>query len=177
MDKAEGGCTSIGISSDAGKNGDAFLANNWDWKPSQRESMVIMKIRQKNGKPDIFMVTEAGIIGKTGYNSAGLCLYLNALSTDQAPKGLPLHIAMRGILDYTTLAEAIAAAVRFRLGCCANFMIGHRNGDFKGSCRISFRHMPPRGCKSAGRKTHGNGIFHDCEFDTGKYLLLQGKSL
>ena len=99
MDKAEGGCTSIGISSDAGKNGDAFLAHNWDWKPSQRESMVIMKIRQKNGKPDIFMVTEAGIIGKTGYNSAGLCLYLNALSTDQAPKGLPLHIAMRGILD------------------------------------------------------------------------------
>lgn len=49
MDKAEGGCTSIGISSDAGKNGDAFLAHNWDWKPSQRESMVIMKIRQKNG--------------------------------------------------------------------------------------------------------------------------------
>ena len=129
MDKAEGGCTSIGISSDAGKNGDAFLANNWDWKPSQRESMVIMKIRQKTGKPDIFMVTEAGIIGKTGYNSAGLCLYLNALSTDQAPKGLPLHIAMREILDCTTLAEAIAAAVRFRLGCCANFMIGHRNGE------------------------------------------------
>lgn len=58
--------------------------------------MVMMKIRQKNGKPDIFMVTEAGIIGKTGFNSAGICLYLNALSTNQAPKGLPLHLAMRG---------------------------------------------------------------------------------
>lgn len=129
MDKTEGGCTSIGVSSDAGAGGAAFLAHNWDWKTSQRASMVIMKIRQKNGKPDIFMVTEAGIIGKTGFNSAGICLYLNALSTNQEPKGLPLHVAMRGILDCETLAEAISAATRFQIGCCANFMIGHRNGE------------------------------------------------
>lgn len=129
MDKTDGGCTSIGISSDVGAEGDAFLAHNWDWKTSQRASMIMMKIHQKNGKPDIFMITEAGIIGKTGFNSAGICLFLNALSTDQAPKGLPLHLAMRGILDCETLAEAIAAATRFQLGCCANFMIGHRNGE------------------------------------------------
>lgn len=129
MDKADGGCTSIGISSDAGAGGDAFLAHNWDWKTSQRASMVMMKIRQKNGKPYIFMVTEAGIIGKTGFNSAGICLYLNALSTNQAPKGLPLHLAMRGILDCGSLAEAIGVATRFPLGCCANFMIGHKNGE------------------------------------------------
>ncbi len=129
MDQTDGGCTSIGISSDAGAGGDAFLAHNWDWKTSQRGAMIMMKIRQKNGKPDIFMVTEAGIIGKTGFNSAGICLYLNALSTNQAPKGLPLHLAMRGILDCETLAEAIGAATRFQIGCCANFMIGHRNGE------------------------------------------------
>ena len=129
LDKADGGCTSIGISSDAGAGGDAFLAHNWDWKTSQRESMIMMKITQKNGRPTIFMVTEAGIIGKTGFNSAGVGLYLNALSTDQAPKGLPLHMAMRGILDCETLAEAVKAATRFQLGCCANFMIGHKNGE------------------------------------------------
>ena len=129
LDKADGGCTSIGISSDAGTGGDAFLAHNWDWKTSQRESMIMMKITQKNGRPTIFMVTEAGIIGKTGFNSAGVGLYLNALSTDQAPKGLPLHMAMRGILDCETLAEAVKAATRFQLGCCANFMIGHKNGE------------------------------------------------
>ena len=89
----------------------------------------MMKIKQKNGKPTIFMVTEAGIIGKTGFNSAGICLYLNALSTNQAPAGLPLHMAMRGILDCETLAEAIKEATRMPLGCCANFMIGHRNGE------------------------------------------------
>ncbi|MCI8639136.1 MAG: acyl-CoA--6-aminopenicillanic acid acyl-transferase [Coprococcus sp.] len=129
FDKADGACTSIGISSEAGKNGDAFLGHNWDWKTSQRSSMVMMRIRQKNGKPTIFMVTEAGIIGKTGFNSAGLGLYLNALSTNEAAKGLPLHIAMRGILDSETLAEAVGAAVRMPLGCCANFMLGHKNGE------------------------------------------------
>lgn len=129
FDKVEGGCTSIGVSADVGANGNAYLAHNWDWKTSQRSSMVMMKIRQKNGKPTIFMVTEAGIIGKTGFNSAGVCLYLNALSTNQASAGLPLHIAMRGTLDCETLAEAIQAATKMPLGCCANFMIGHKNGE------------------------------------------------
>lgn len=129
FDKMDGGCTSIGVSSDAGESGNAFLAHNWDWKTSQRSSMVMMKIRQKNGKPTIFMVTEAGIIGKTGFNSAGVALYLNALSTNQAPGGLPLHMAMRGILDCETLAEAVKAATRMPLGCCANFMLGHKNGE------------------------------------------------
>ena len=129
FDKMEGGCTSIGVSADAGAGGNAFLAHNWDWKTSQRSSMVMMKIRQKNGKPTIFMVTEAGIIGKTGFNSAGICLYLNALSTNHAPAGLPLHMAMRGILDCETLAEAVKEATRMPLGCCANFMLGHKNGE------------------------------------------------
>lgn len=129
FDLENGGCTSIGISSDRGQNSDAFLAHNWDWKSSQQNAMVMLKIRQTNGRPDIFMVTEAGIIGKTGFNSAGLCLFLNALSTNQAPHGLPLHMAMRSILDCETLAEAIHQATRVQLGCCASFMLGHKNGE------------------------------------------------
>ncbi len=129
FDKADGGCTSIGISSDAGRDHHAYAAHNWDWKTSQRDSMIMMKIHQKNGKPTIFMVTEAGIIGKTGCNSAGICLYLNALSTNEASRGLPLHMAMRGILDCETLAEAVTAATRMNLGCSANFMLGHKNGE------------------------------------------------
>lgn len=129
FDKIDGGCTSIGVTAEAGADGNTYLAHNWDWKTSQRSSMIMMKIKQKNGKPTIFMVTEAGIIGKTGFNSAGICLYLNALSTNQAPAGLPLHMAMRGILDCETLAEAIQTATKMPLGCCANFMIGHKNGE------------------------------------------------
>ncbi|MCH1984014.1 C45 family peptidase [Ruminococcus sp. OA3] len=129
FDKQDGGCTSIGITRDRAMNGEALCAHNWDWKTSQRANMVMMKIHQKNGKPSIFMVTEAGIIGKTGFNSAGLNVYLNALSTDQAPGGLPLHIAMRAVMDCETLSEALTEVTRMQLGCCANFMLGHRNGE------------------------------------------------
>lgn len=124
-----GGCTSIGVSAERGRGGDAYLAHNWDWKTSQRRAMIMVKLRQTQGRPDVFLVTEAGIIGKTGFNSAGLGLYLNALATNQAPQGLPLHMAMRAILDCRTLAEAIRAATLMPLGCCANFMLGHRNGE------------------------------------------------
>lgn len=129
FDKVDGGCTSIGISECAGLNGNSYAAHNWDWKTSQKSSMIMMKIKQKNGKPSIFMVTEAGIIGKTGFNSEGLAVFLNALSTNQAPKGLPLHMAMRKIMDCSTLSEAIKEVTKMPLGCCANFMLGHKNGE------------------------------------------------
>lgn len=129
FDKADGGCTSIGISKERAANGEAISAHNWDWKTSQRKNMVMMKIHQNNGKPTIFMVTEAGIIGKTGFNSAGLSVFLNALSTNQAPEGIPLHIAMRAIVDCETISEALTMVTRMPLGCCANFMLSHRNGE------------------------------------------------
>ena len=129
FDKQDGGCTSIGITADKALYGEAICAHNWDWKTSQRENMIMMKIRQRNGKPTIFMVTEAGIIGKTSFNSAGINCYLNALSTNQSPSGIPLHMAMRAVADCETLAEAIKELTRMPLGCCANFMLGHKNGE------------------------------------------------
>ena len=123
------GCTSIAITPDASVNGHMLAAHNWDWKDTQRPSMVMMNITQKNGKPTIHLITEAGIIGKTGFNSAGISLYLNALSVDSPPNGLPIHIAMRGILDSESLSDAMTAAVRMQLGCCANFLIAHKSGE------------------------------------------------
>ncbi|MBQ9058839.1 MAG: hypothetical protein IJ125_06615 [Atopobiaceae bacterium] len=129
MDKQDGGCTSIGVSSDVGANGHCYVAHNWDWKTSQRPNEVMMKVKQTNGKPTFLTITEAGIIGKTGFNSAGISVVLNALSTNQSPAGIPLHMAMRAILDAETLFEAIGVATKMPLGCCASFLIGSRGGE------------------------------------------------
>lgn len=120
----EEGCTSIGVNSQAGLNGDAYLAQNWDWRIDQRKAVVRLNIKQANGKPSIHLITEAGIIGKMGYNSKGIGLTLNALSTDAAPRGVPLHIIMRSMLDSVSLRYATLEAVRSPIGCCANFMFG-----------------------------------------------------
>lgn len=123
------GCTSFVFLPEVTEENHTLVAHNWDWKESRKASMVMMNITQSNGKPTIHMITEAGIIGKTGFNSCGISVYLNALSVDSPPMGLPLHIAMRGILDSKTLSEAMSAAVSKPLGCCANFVIGSKEGE------------------------------------------------
>ncbi len=125
------GCTSVAISPERSENKETLIGQNWEWKIIQRDACVILKIRQKN-KPDIFMITEAGIIGKVGFNSAGVAVCLNAMSADKKPEGLPLHIALRGILNSTLLSDAILAAAREKLACCAFFMVGHKEGEVIG---------------------------------------------
>lgn len=123
------GCTSLAATSEATKSGDSLLGHNWDWKTTQRENMIMLRVTQDGDKPKIFMITEAGIIGKTGFNSAGVSVVLNALGTDAAPEGIPLHMVMRRILDCKTIGEAIKISTEYNIGCCANFLIGHSNGE------------------------------------------------
>lgn len=75
LDPEIDGCTSIGIMPSKNPEGHTLVAHNWDWKDVQKEAMVMMNITQANGKPTIHLITEAGIIGKTGFNSDGISLY------------------------------------------------------------------------------------------------------
>lgn len=107
---------------------DAVLAGiNWDYVRSQRESVVILRIRAE-GKPDILLFTEAGMIGGKGMNSAGLSLTLNALTTQKNAHGLPLHVRMRQILDQYTFEEGYKVAVSGGQPSPANLTLTHRDG-------------------------------------------------
>lgn len=125
------GCTAFVFTPDMTESGRLIIGQNWDWKESIRGGCVVLHIRQEGNKPDITMVTEAGIIGKIGYNSAGIGICLNALGSSMRAEGktIPLHIAMRGVLDSTTLSDAIRASVRMPLACSAHFMLGSANGE------------------------------------------------
>ena len=124
------GCTTFVFTPMMTENGSTLLGQNWDWKMTEQAGCIIMHIKQQK-KPDITMVTEAGIIGKIGYNSAGVGVTLNALSSSQKVEGkvLPLHIAMRGMLDSQTLSDVIRATTCMNLSCCAHYMIGSSKGE------------------------------------------------
>lgn len=125
------GCTSFVFTPERTVNRHVLLGQNWDWKKAEQAGCIILYIKQKN-KPDITMVTEAGIIGKIGYNSAGIGVCLNALSSDMKVAGddpVPLHIALRGVLDSQTLPDAVLAVARMPLSCCAHFMMGSAKGE------------------------------------------------
>jgi len=122
------GCTAFSVTGDGAREGHILLAQNWDWKGTQIDSLAVLKIKQNGGKPDITMVTEAGIIGKIGCNSAGLGICLNALATPVLPEGVPLHIVLRGILNSVKISDAIGKVNARRHACAANYLIAHRNG-------------------------------------------------
>lgn len=126
----DGGCTSCSFTPYKTETGETWIGQNWDWKPITQDALVVLEIQQEN-KPDIVMITEAGIVGKIGFNSAGIGVCLNALATDRRWEGetVPLHIALRAVLNSTTLADAIENAGRMPLACCANFMMAGAQGQ------------------------------------------------
>jgi isopenicillin-N N-acyltransferase-like protein len=123
------GCTSFAAFGRATRGETTVLAQNWDWRPSLRDSMVVLLVEQP-GKPSLTMLTEAGIVGKLGFNSRGLGVCLNAILTDRLEQdATPLHVVLRGILDSRTLGEAIGAVARSGIACAANFLVAqHGNG-------------------------------------------------
>ena len=125
------GCTALALTAEKTKDGHTLLAQNWDWRVVVREGCILLRIKQARPKSDIDMITEAGIIGKIGINSAGVGVLLNALASDQrvVEPSIPLHIALRGILNAPSLAGAIGAAIRWPLGANAHFLIASKNGQ------------------------------------------------
>lgn len=100
------GCTAFAIHRKDVNGTTAFLAQNWDWNENQIPRIVRLRIAQE-GKPGIEMMTEAGIIGKIGLNSAGVGVTLNAI----AAKGvnfqkIPVHLALRRALECGSAQEA-----------------------------------------------------------------------
>jgi isopenicillin-N N-acyltransferase-like protein len=123
------GCTAFAAFGRAARGETTILAQNWDWRPSLRDSMVVLLVEQP-GRPSLTMLTEAGIVGKLGLNSAGLGVCLNAIVTDRLEAGAtPLHVVLRGILNSRNLGEAVLAASRSEIACAANFLVAqHGNG-------------------------------------------------
>ncbi len=115
------GCTAIATFSPVSK--DTIIGQNWDWKESQIDSLLLLKIKQEV-KPNITMVTEGGIIGKIGHNNAGLGVCFNALLTDQKSNEIPIHLALRSVLNSYTLSEAISKLKDGQTAASASLVIG-----------------------------------------------------
>jgi isopenicillin-N N-acyltransferase-like protein len=117
------GCTAFAAFEGATVDRMTLLCQNWDWRASQRDAFVTFVIARQ-GKPEITMLTEAGIIGKIGFNSNGLGVCLNAIVTDQVrADATPLHVVLRGILESRNLGEAIETVARAGIASAANFLV------------------------------------------------------
>ncbi|CZR52327.1 related to Acyl-coenzyme A:6-aminopenicillanic-acid-acyltransferase 40 kDa form [Phialocephala subalpina] len=143
------GCTSF-----AWKTDDvSLLAQNWDWEEPQQNNLIYLNITQ-NGKPSISMITEAGLIGKIGMNSAGVGVCLNAIRARGVDYGrLPVHLALRATLDSNSRLEAIAKLEKAGVAAAAHLLIADSTGTT--SIEFSHRDLVKIGT-SDGRICHSN---------------------
>ncbi|MDJ0841436.1 MAG: C45 family autoproteolytic acyltransferase/hydrolase [Acidobacteriota bacterium] len=121
MDKIANECTALYF-----KN-DRIIGENWDWMRELEDIMALLEIERPDGHK-ILMLAEPGIIGKVGFNSAGLGVCLNIIHGPGFQLGIPIHILLRAALDATSIQEA-----RKRIRTCpfwtySNILLGDDNG-------------------------------------------------
>lgn len=151
------GCTAIGVTPPISK--DVIIGQNWDWKSHQKNSLLLLKIAQKD-QPVVTMVTEGGIIGKIGMNEAGIGVCLNALLTDKSSLEVPLHLGLRGVLNSWSFHEAISRIKGGKMASAANFLIGHSDqhgGGMAFNVEVSPFGIDMEGSEN-GRVVHTNHI-------------------
>ena len=124
-----GECTSFAVIPPA--TGDCgYLAQNWDWLEFARDTIMLLEVRRQGGGPDYVTLVEAGLLAKTGHNSAGLALCTNTLvsTRDGGRPGAPYHIVLRALLDAENLGSAIGVIMDAQKALSANYMLAHADG-------------------------------------------------
>jgi isopenicillin-N N-acyltransferase-like protein len=125
------GCTALVIKTKGEKGLQTALGQNWDWDPKLADSAVLLRLSPKKG-PKIVTFTEAGMVGKIGFNQERLGVCLNFLSHAADAKamgfGIPVHCMLRAIMGCTTVDQAIKLVIDSPRAASANFLIArHRD--------------------------------------------------
>jgi isopenicillin-N N-acyltransferase-like protein len=122
-------CTGLVVLPSAAASGRLIHAHNWDWKTECVESSVVLKIKGDDG-PDILTFTEAGVLARFGFNSAGICITGNYLECERDYRrlGVPLALVRRKVLEQTQLARAMHAVYTTPKSASNNIIVSHANG-------------------------------------------------
>lgn len=154
-----GECTAIAVRPGASDSGEPLLAQNWDWVGSQRESMILLRVRADRG-PSFLTLTEAGMLAKIGLNEAGFGVCLNILRSvfDEGQIGIPVHVLLRALLGRASVADAVSFAGKLAFGGSSNVLCADRSGD---SASLEFS---PKGLRvvrgEGGTLCHTNHFLH-----------------
>jgi len=155
---APGECTSLGLVGERTR-----LGQNWDWHPDQRPYMLMLATTDERDF-SVATLVEAGMLAKTGLNSAGLGVCVNMLGCDRdgRPGGVPYHVLLRSVLEAADLTWALRAVCASPRSASINLMIGQAHDGPGGGELIDVELVPgdlgllhP---DAAGRLAHGNHL-------------------
>ena len=106
----------------------SILGQTWDWGEPLESLCALMAITRPDGHK-ILMLSEPGIIGKIGMNSAGLGVCLNILTCNKPLQGLPIHVMLRAILDSTSAKQARQTIANASTGKASNVIVADATGQ------------------------------------------------
>ncbi|MGH3344311.1 MAG: C45 family autoproteolytic acyltransferase/hydrolase [Carbonactinosporaceae bacterium] len=163
------GCTALAVLPERTADGHTLLAQNWDWRPEQGPVTFLLATVDETGHT-VLCLTEAGMLAKSGLNSAGLgvCANLLTCDRDRGGEGVPYHLLLRGVLEARTMSGAIRAAVDCERISSGNLLLADAGGqaiDLE-VAPGDFGHLLPDG----GLLTHAN------HFESGIGVLDIGKA-
>ncbi|KAI0880178.1 AAT-domain-containing protein [Annulohypoxylon maeteangense] len=162
------GCTSLGWLTES----TSFLCQNWDWRVEQGQNLVVCYISQPDRDiPDIAMVTEAGIIGKIGFNSKGVGCCLNAIRCRGLDRTkLPIHFALRTALESRSREEAVALIKSFGVAGGGHILVGDLTGSTGLECTNLW--VKELAMDKEGRVCHTNHLVLDkSDIDEPPWLM------
>jgi isopenicillin-N N-acyltransferase-like protein len=132
----------------------------------QKQNLIITKITQAN-KPTIVQVTEAGIIGKIGFNSNGVGTLLNAIKVHGVDATrLPVHFGLRMALESNSVQDAVTKLESYGMAASAHILLADPSTSLGLEfTKSTFAHCVP---DSKGRVIHANHLLqeHPGESDT-----------
>lgn len=117
-------CTSAAFT-DAG-----LIGQTWDWGGPQEKAIGLLRIEEPDGHK-ILTMTEGGMLGKIGFNNAGIGVCLNALSCKQQLKGTPIHLVLRKLLEARTREEALETIQKHGKQTAGNILLHLPGGEIK----------------------------------------------
>jgi isopenicillin-N N-acyltransferase-like protein len=143
------GCTGVVVLPKAAGTGRLIHAQNWDWKRECAETAVVLKVRRDDG-PDLMTFTEAGALGRCGFNAVGIAITANYLESDRDYRqvGVPLALIRRKVLENEHLALAMRAVYSTQKSAANNMIVSHCEGvaiDFECAPDETFQVHPDRG--------------------------------
>ncbi|RSN00282.1 hypothetical protein DMB42_40905 [Nonomuraea sp. WAC 01424] len=124
------GCTSVAVLPKYTRDGHTLLAQNWDWHPEQGAVTFLLATRDTEGFA-VLTLAEAGMLAKSGLNSAGLGVCANRLQSDRdrAGAGVPYHFLLRGVLQSERMSRAHRKVLDVPRVSSGNLLIADAGGE------------------------------------------------
>ncbi len=124
----KGFCTDVGASGDQTKDGHVLLAHNEDWRETDSNHVVLIRVRPKKG-PSFLAMTNGGLELILGINSSGICFTGNSVYPSDERAGIPKLFLSRQQLLATSIDEAMRTAVPTGRASSYNTNLAHKSGE------------------------------------------------